>query len=87
LSVDDVQMFVACRSQVGAPSASRAGRRINYARDVWHYPLFVLEREGDFLIIDRKGPGNNLDEAQLREHAVLEPQSITSAPCGHASWV
>jgi ureidoglycolate lyase len=46
---------------------------INYARNVWHYPLLVLEREGDFLIIDRKGPGNNLEEVTLPEPALLAP--------------
>jgi ureidoglycolate lyase len=51
-----------------------SGRQgINYARNVWHYPLLVLDRESDFLIIDRKGPGNNLEEAQLAETARLIP--------------
>ena len=45
---------------------------INYARNVWHYPLLVLDQESDFLIIDRKGPGNNLEEVELPEPAVLE---------------
>lgn len=35
---------------------------INYARNVWHHPLLVLEPDSDFLIIDRGGPGNNLEE-------------------------
>ena len=34
----------------------------NYARNVWHHPLLVLEADSDFLIIDRGGPGNNLEE-------------------------
>jgi ureidoglycolate lyase len=44
---------------------------VNYARNTWHYPLLVLEREGDFLIIDRKGPGNNLEEVTLPQPALL----------------
>jgi ureidoglycolate lyase len=36
---------------------------VNYARNVWHHPLLVLDPESRFLIIDRKGPGNNLEEA------------------------
>ena len=35
---------------------------VNYARNVWHHPLLVLEPDSDFLIIDRGGPGNNLEE-------------------------
>ena len=51
-----------------------SGRQgINYARNVWHYPLLVLAQESDFLIIDRKGAGNNLEEAQLPEAARLIP--------------
>jgi ureidoglycolate lyase len=46
---------------------------INYARKVWHYPLLVLDQDSDFLIIDRKGPGNNLEEVQLAEPAILQP--------------
>jgi ureidoglycolate lyase len=50
-----------------------SGRQgINYARNVWHYPLLVLDLESDFLIVDRKGPGNNLEEVELPETAILE---------------
>jgi len=46
---------------------------INYARNVWHYPLLVLDQNSDFLIIDRKGPGDNLEEVQLPAPAMLIP--------------
>jgi ureidoglycolate lyase len=50
-----------------------SGRQgINYARNVWHYPLLVLDRESEFLIVDRKGTGNNLEEVELPEAAILE---------------
>jgi len=40
-----------------------SGRQgVNYARNVWHHPLLVRDPESRFLIIDRKGPGNNLEE-------------------------
>ncbi len=35
---------------------------VNYARGVWHHPLLVLEPMQDFLIVDRGGPGDNLEE-------------------------
>jgi len=38
---------------------------INYARNVWHHPLLVLDADSRFLIIDRKGPGSNLEEVWL----------------------
>lgn len=40
-----------------------SGRQgVNYARNVWHHPLLVLDPDSRFLIVDRKGPGNNLEE-------------------------
>lgn len=38
---------------------------VTYAKNVWHHPLLVLEPESDFLIVDRSGPGNNLNEIDL----------------------
>ncbi len=35
---------------------------VNYARNVWHHPLISLEAVSDFLIVDRGGDGNNLEE-------------------------
>ena len=40
---------------VGCPS------RINYAKGAWHHPLLVMNA-GRFIVIDRKGAGNNLEE-------------------------
>jgi ureidoglycolate lyase len=40
---------------------------INYARNTWHFPLLVLEAECRFLVVDRKGPGNNLEEVKIDE--------------------
>jgi len=38
---------------------------VNYARNVWHHPLLVLDKDSLFLIVDRTGPGNNLEEYEL----------------------
>jgi ureidoglycolate lyase len=38
---------------------------VNYAPNAWHHPLLVLERETRFLVVDRKGSGNNLEELWL----------------------
>ena len=40
---------------------------INYARNTWHHPLLVLDAGSRFLIVDRKGPGNNLEEIWFDE--------------------
>ena len=45
---------------------SASGRQgINYARNTWHHPLLVLDTASRFLIIDRQGPGTNLEEIWL----------------------
>ena len=40
---------------------------INYARNIWHHPLLVLDGDSRFVVVDRKGPGNNLEEVWLRD--------------------
>jgi len=44
---------------------------VNYARNVWHHPLLVFHADSRFLIIDRKGPGKNLEEVVFREKICL----------------
>ncbi|MCA3562262.1 MAG: ureidoglycolate lyase [Aestuariivirga sp.] len=45
-----------------------SGRQgVNYARNVWHHPLLALDAGSRFLIIDRKGPGNNLEEERFED--------------------
>lgn len=45
-----------------------AGRQgVNYARGTWHHFLLAQEAESDFLVVDREGPGENLDEVELSE--------------------
>lgn len=47
---------------------SATGRQgVNYARNVWHHPLLVFDPGSHFLIVDRKGPGENLEEVWLPE--------------------
>lgn len=41
---------------------STNGQGVNYRRNVWHHPLMALNVVSDFLIADRDGPGNNLEE-------------------------
>ena len=52
------------------PAAVRAfraapGQGVNYAKGVWHHFLLALEAQSDFLVVDRAGPGANLDEIEL----------------------
>jgi ureidoglycolate lyase len=48
----------------GVPSAflCQGHQGVNYARNAWHHPLISLEQTSDFLVVDRGGEGNNLEE-------------------------
>jgi ureidoglycolate lyase len=37
---------------------------VNYHKGTWHHFLLVLE-DGDFLVVDRAGPGDNCEEVEL----------------------
>ena len=45
---------------------------INYKRNAWHHPLLVLN-QSRFIVIDRQGPGNNLEELWLENQFALQP--------------
>ena len=45
---------------------------INYARGAWHHPLLVLQPQR-FFIVDRKGPGVNLEEITLNKSLSINP--------------
>ena len=47
--------------------AATGRQGVNYARNIWHHPLLVFDADSHFLIIDRKGPGENLEEVWLPE--------------------
>lgn len=51
----------------GTPDKPRAfltgpGQGVNIAMNTWHGVLTPLEAEADFLVVDRGGDGNNLEE-------------------------
>ena len=46
------------------------GLGINYKTGTWHFPLIATE-DMNFLVIDRKGSGNNLKVQKLEENQVV----------------
>ena len=46
------------------------GMGINYKPGIWHFPLISLENM-NFLVVDRKGPGDNLVIQNLEKENIL----------------
>lgn len=44
---------------------------INYRRGTWHHPLVALDRETDFLVVDREGPGDNCEEHHFEDEHMI----------------
>ena len=60
-------VIVAGTNQDGNPSEpvgflASGNQGVNYAKNTWHHPMIALEGMSDFLVIDRGGEGNNLEE-------------------------
>jgi ureidoglycolate lyase len=60
----------------GRPRAflTRPGQGVNYLRNAWHGVLTPIGRNAAFLIVDRIGTGNNLEE-----HVYDEPWTVATA--------
>ncbi|PZM13892.1 ureidoglycolate lyase [Rhizobium tubonense] len=50
---------------------ARGDQGVNYRRNVWHHPLMSLDALSDFLVVDRDGPGNNLEEFFFDEAYII----------------
>src|SRR5690554_5076338 len=60
-------LVIAAEDEAGKPARLRAfrpapGQGVNIAMNIWHGVLTPLERQSDFLVVDRGGEGNNLEE-------------------------
>lgn len=72
-------LSIVAPDEAGSPGRPRAflaapGQGINMAMNTWHAVLTPLGETSDFLIIDRGGEGNNLEEYFFDEpYLVVEP--------------
>lgn len=60
----------------GRPRVFRASGRqgVNYRANIWHHPLMPIGETSDFLVVDREGPGVNLEEYFFTQpFVILEP--------------
>ena len=59
LEMDKIESFVVPK-----------GKGVNYKTGIWHFPLISTE-DMDFLVVDRKGPGENLIVENLDQEKIL----------------
>ena len=73
LSAHDWLVVVAERPRADALRCFLAtgAQGVQYHTNIWHHPLLVLAPEQDFLVVDRQGPGDNLEEIQLEPKAEI----------------
>ena len=55
------------RPGVPAVFLASGAQGVNYRANVWHHPLMALDDVSDFLVVDREGEGNNLEEYDYPE--------------------
>ena len=69
LANEEWLVVVADQPVVSALRCFRAtgAQGVQYAKGTWHHPLLTIAPTQDFLIIDRDGSGENLEEVKLPE--------------------
>ena len=67
--VNAIEAFVAAPSQ-----------GVNFHKGVWHHFNLALGAQSAFLVIDRAGPGANLEEAMLSEPVLLHAPAMEPGP-------
>ncbi len=73
-------LVIVAPDEDGAPGQPRAfltrpGQGVNFLRATWHGVLTPLSEPALFAVIDRIGPGNNLQEVQIERPYTVEKPS------------
>ncbi|MBO6901592.1 MAG: ureidoglycolate lyase [Rhizobiaceae bacterium] len=77
-------LVAVCRDSPSGPLAPRAfltrpGQGVNYRRNLWHAVLTPIVEAQDFLVVDRGGKGNNLEEHYFDEPYLIELPKLSNA--------
>jgi ureidoglycolate lyase len=51
---------------------AKCDQGVHYAAGTWHYPLIAVDQVSDFLVVDRRGEGDNCEEVKLPEPYILD---------------
>jgi len=71
-------LVIVCRDADGTPVEPKAFRAtpdqgVNFKRNQWHGVLTPLNKPSDFLVVDRGGPGDNLEEYYFDQPFIVGP--------------
>jgi ureidoglycolate lyase len=76
-------LVVVCPDDGGAPGVPQAfltgpGQGVNYRRNLWHGVLTPIGEAQDFLVVDRAGSGNNVEEHMFAApYEILLPEGAS----------
>lgn len=75
-------LVIVCPDEGGKPGEPRAfithpRQGVNYARGTWHGVLTPIGEPQDFVVVDRGGDGNNLEEFHFQEPYEITVPSFT----------
>lgn len=62
---EDLQLFI-----------TNGQQGVNFNVNTWHHYQLALDQQSDFLVVDRGGPGDNLEEVSLQGEAQVLPQTL-----------
>ncbi len=79
ISLNERRFLVVVADEVAHPGPehlhaflSNGQQGVSYRRNAWHHFVLALDRETDFLVIDRGGPGENCEEIRLAEKVFVD---------------
>ncbi|MDX3927204.1 MAG: ureidoglycolate lyase [Shinella sp.] len=74
-------LVIVSEDEAGRPARPQvflaSGRQgVNYRRNVWHHPLMALGKVSDFIVVDRQGPGINLEEHFFERPFIIDDPEV-----------
>jgi ureidoglycolate lyase len=66
--------------------AATGRQGINYQRNIWHFPLLVFDADSRFVVVDRIGPGKNLEEVWLTAPLTISFESFDDPFEAFSKW-
>lgn len=55
---------------------AQANQGVNYRPNVWHHPLMALDQVCEFLVVDRDGEGDNIEEYFFQQPFLIDKKSV-----------